>query len=156
MKVYISGKIGEEVLSDATREKFARAEDMLRLIGHDVFNPTTSGLGKLAEDLAKKNDTDFYREIMILDLGELALCDAIYLLPDHEDSPGAAVELAYANAVGITPLFGDYIQACNFLAGEFWKRIEHGYTDGIDMKAPWNEALDAHIKKYIDKFWLPL
>ena len=156
MKVYISGKIGEEVLSDATREKFAKAEDMLRQIGHDVFNPTTSGLGKLAEDLAKKNDTDFYREIMILDLGELALCDAIYLLPDHDDSPGAAVELAYANAVGIQPLFADYIQACNYLAGEFWKRIEHGYIDGIAMKAPWNEALDAHKKKYIDKFWLPL
>ena len=53
-KVYISGKIGEEVLSDATREKFARAEDMLRSKGYDVFNPTTSGLGKAAEKAAEK------------------------------------------------------------------------------------------------------
>lgn len=156
MKVYISGKIGEEVLSDATREKFAKAEGMLRLMGHDVFNPTTSGLGKNAEKAAKRYKTSFYKEILIYDLLALKACDAIFLLPDHEDSPGAAVELAYANAVGIQPLFADYIQACNFLAGEFWKRIEHGYTDGIDMKAPWNEALDAHKKKYIDKFWLPL
>ena len=29
MRIYISGKIGEEVISDATREKFARAERML-------------------------------------------------------------------------------------------------------------------------------
>jgi hypothetical protein len=29
MRVYISGKIGEEVLSEATRKKFARAEKML-------------------------------------------------------------------------------------------------------------------------------
>ena len=156
MKVYISGKIGEEVLSDATRKKFARAEDMLRLKGYDVFNPTTSGLGKLAEDLAKKNGTDFYREIMVLDLGELALCDAIYMLPDHKDSPGAAVELAYAKAVGMTPMFGDYIQASRFLAGEFWKRVTHGYTGDIDMKAPWDVSMNAYIEKYITKFWLPL
>ena len=30
MKVYISGKIGEEVISEATRQKFAEAEQMLR------------------------------------------------------------------------------------------------------------------------------
>ena len=156
MKVYISGKIGEEVLSDATREKFARAEDVLRLMGHDVFNPTTSGLGKLADDLAKKNGTDFYREIMILDLTELALCDAICLLPDHEDSPGAAVELAYANAVGIQPLFADIIQAQNYLAAEFWKKIEREDYSGIDMDAPWNEALDAYIESNVSNVWLPL
>ena len=27
MRIYISGKIGEEVISDATREKFAKAEE---------------------------------------------------------------------------------------------------------------------------------
>jgi hypothetical protein len=40
MKVYISGKIGEEVISDATRQKFVRAEKMLEAKGYDVFNPT--------------------------------------------------------------------------------------------------------------------
>ena len=49
-KVYISGKIGEEVLSDATREKFAKAEALLKSKGYDVFNPTNSGFGKIADD----------------------------------------------------------------------------------------------------------
>lgn len=38
MRVYISGKIGEEVISDATRQKFAKAEKMLQDRGYDVFN----------------------------------------------------------------------------------------------------------------------
>ena len=39
MRVYISGKIGGEVISDATRQKFARAEEMLKAKGYQVFNP---------------------------------------------------------------------------------------------------------------------
>lgn len=34
MKFYISGKIGEE-----NRQKFARAEEMLKAKGYEVFNP---------------------------------------------------------------------------------------------------------------------
>lgn len=71
MKVYISGKIGEEILSEATRQKFAKAESYLRDWGFDVFNPTTSGLGELAERMAKEKGTDFYTEIMELDLEQL-------------------------------------------------------------------------------------
>ena len=58
-KVYISGKIGEEVLSKATREKFAKAEKWLKAQGYAVFNPTTSGLGTAAEQAAKKYGTTF-------------------------------------------------------------------------------------------------
>lgn len=101
MKVYISGKIGEDVLSEATREKFARAEFFLRDRNFDVFNPTTSGLGKLAEDLAKKNGTDFYTEIMKLDLEQLKECDAIYMLYDWQDSPGAIREHSDAERMQI-------------------------------------------------------
>ena len=39
MRVYISGKIGGEVISDATRQKFARAEEILKAKGYQVFNP---------------------------------------------------------------------------------------------------------------------
>lgn len=101
MKVYISGKIGEEVLSDATREKFAKAERELRGWDFDTFNPTTSGLGHQAEELAKQNGTDFYTEIMKLDLKELRWCDAIYMLKDWGDSPGAKVEKAEAERLGM-------------------------------------------------------
>ncbi len=101
MRVYISGKIGEEVLSEATRQKFARAERELREWDFDVFNPTTSGLGAKAEELAKENGTDFYTEIMKLDLEALIQCDAIYLLQDWVESPGAKRELSEAREHGL-------------------------------------------------------
>lgn len=101
MKVYISGKIGEEVLSEATREKFAKVEAYLREWDFDVFNPTTSGLGALAEQRAKENGTDFYTEIMELDIAELKKCDAIYMLTDWRDSKGALREYAEAQRIGI-------------------------------------------------------
>lgn len=102
MKVYISGKIGEEVLSEATRHKFARAEELLKARGYEVFNPTTSGLGQRAEDLAKNADyeTSFYQEILLIDLVQLAQCDGIYMLADWTESPGANVELDFAMATG--------------------------------------------------------
>ena len=100
MKVYISGKIGEEVLSETTRQKFAKAEVMLRAKGFDVFNPTTSGLGQHAESIAKIEGTTFYEEIMMLDLHQLKYCDAIYMLQDWSKSNGANVELDFAVATG--------------------------------------------------------
>ena len=100
MKVYISGKIGEEVLSETTRQKFAKAEAMLRAKGFDVFNPTTSGLGQHAESIAKIEGTTFYEEIMMLDLHQLKYCDAIYMLQDWSKSNGANVELDFAVATG--------------------------------------------------------
>ena len=101
MKVYISGKIGEKVLSDATRAKFARAEAYLKEWDFEVFNPTTSGLGREAEIRAAANGTDFYTEIMKLDLVELEKCDAIYMLKDWCDSPGAKVEHSRAVELGL-------------------------------------------------------
>ena len=101
MKVYISGKIGEDVLSEATRQKFAKAEAYLKEWGFDTFNPTTSGLGELAEERAKANGTDFYSEIMELDIAELKKCDAIYMLTDWRDSAGAQREYKEAQRNGI-------------------------------------------------------
>ena len=103
MKVYISGKIGRnEKIAKATLEKFAKREKRLRDIGCETFNPTTSGLGTLAENYARANGSTFYQEILLLDLMELSKCDAIYLLPDWKDSPGAMVEFMFANAIGLT------------------------------------------------------
>ena len=107
MRVYISGKIGEEVLSEATRQKFAKAEAYLREWDFEVFNPTTSGLGLRAEELARENGTDFYTEIMKLDLAELAWCDAIYMLTDWTDSPGAKREYAEACRLGLAIWYED-------------------------------------------------
>lgn len=103
MKFYISGKIGEEKPSKATLAKFRQEENLLREKGHEVFNPTTSGLGKHAESLAHAADydTSFYQEILLLDLVQLSQCDAVSVLPDWHQSPGAKVELMLAAALGI-------------------------------------------------------
>ena len=100
-KVYISGKIGEKVLSEATRQKFAKVEEWLKSEKYDTFNPTTSGLGHAAETAASLRGTTFYKEILVMDLSALAECDIICMIPDWGESPGAHVEVAYAQATGI-------------------------------------------------------
>ncbi len=104
-KVYIAGKIGEDYPSETTLWKFERAERLIQSRGYETFNPTRSGLGTEAEALAKLNGTDFYREIMLLDLRELAKCDAICMLPDWNESPGAVVEFRFAEAIGLEIMY---------------------------------------------------
>ena len=103
MKIYISGKIGENAPSKETLAKFKEAEEFLKGKGHEVFNPTTSGLGKHAESLAKaaEYETSFYQEILLLDLVQLSQCDAVMVLTDWHNSGGAKVELMLAQALHI-------------------------------------------------------
>lgn len=107
-RVYIAGKIGKEYPSEATFIKFEKAERQLQSKGYETFNPTNSGLGATADALAKLNGTDFYREIMLLDLQELAKCDAICMLPDWIESPGAEVEFRFAKAIGLEIMYKNY------------------------------------------------
>ncbi|GAY28491.1 MULTISPECIES: DUF4406 domain-containing protein [Prevotellaceae] len=107
-KVYIAGKIGKEFPSEATFIKFEKAERQLLSKGYETFNPTNSSLGATADALAKLNGTDFYREIMLLDLQELAKCDAICMLPDWIESPGAEVEFRFAKAIGLEIMYKNY------------------------------------------------
>lgn len=114
MRVYISGKIGEEVLSEATCQKFARAEIMLRGKGFEVFNPTTSGFGAYADEFVTNYNKclpenmckrKWYDQILLMDLDAVATCHAIYLLDDWQDSNGANAEYSYAMAIGKKILF---------------------------------------------------
>ena len=108
MKVYISGKIGEEVISDATRRKFARAEEMLRAKGYKVFNPASESYQaaievsyKIAKATVHIDETmGRYAYILQKDIWALEECDAVYFLDDWDKSPGANVEHSYAMAVG--------------------------------------------------------
>ena len=123
MKIYISGKIGEEIPSPETLAKFKAAEDMLKGKGFDVFNPTTSGLGAHAESLARKNGTTFYEEILLLDLQELKKCDAIYMLKDWEKSSGANLELDYVRCIKKNIYWQDDIHARLFSDNPIvWKK----------------------------------
>lgn len=104
MKVYISGKIGEEVISEATRQKFAKAEEMLKAKGYTVFNPTSEGwqtyLSVVWSAVPSVVRTDKYSFILLEDLKKLAKYDAIYFLEDWDKSPGAGSEHSFAMATG--------------------------------------------------------
>ena len=101
MKIYICGKIGEDRPSPATLAKFKEAEDFLKEKGHEVFNPTCSGLGRHAESLVQvaNYETSFYQEILLLDLVQLSQCDAVMVLNDWHNSGGSKVELMLAQAL---------------------------------------------------------
>jgi hypothetical protein len=109
MKVYISGKIGEEVISEATRQKFARVEEMLKGKGFEVFNPTDEHWEahlkkryeldrKVYQPYTDGHMPDFYTYCLLRDLMALSTKDAIYMLPDFIDSKGAKAEHAFAIA----------------------------------------------------------
>lgn len=111
MKVYISGKIGEKVISKATRRKFAEAEEMLKARGYEVFNPTDERWQKVLKEgydreffdrerTIPANSVDFYAYVLLRDQMVLSRKDAIYMLPDFLDSPGAKAEHAFAIATG--------------------------------------------------------
>lgn len=109
MRVYISGKIGEEAPSPETLAKFKKAEDMLKGKGYEVFNPTASGFGDYAEEFVRNYNKclpkemckkKWYDQILLMDLDAVATCHAILMLDDWMESPGANVELSYAMATG--------------------------------------------------------
>ena len=110
-RIYISGKMGEKSLSEATKEKFAQAEARLKSEGWDPINPATSEyqdyiqgvLAEACEDWQQgdmEGDFNEYGEMLMLDLHIIILCDAIYMLADWRQSPGARVEHEYAKALG--------------------------------------------------------
>ena len=118
MKVYISGKIGEKVISKATRLKFARAEKMLRAKGYEVFNPTSENWQyHLRASWEKEKQfyqpytdgtmPDFYGYCLLRDLMALSVKDAIYMLGDFLDSKGAKAEHAFAIATGKQVYYAD-------------------------------------------------
>ena len=110
-KIYISGKMGEKSLSETTRDKFAQAEERLKAEGWDPINPATDEYqdfmqGVLAEAFEDWEDSDIegewneYAEMLMHDLRIISLCDALYMLADWKQSPGATAEHAYAKALG--------------------------------------------------------
>ena len=117
MRIYISGKIGEEVISEATRQKFTKAQKELEAKGHEVLNPTSEkwqnhliqGYGKdIQQTLAPPGGPiSKYAYYLLRDLMALATKDAIYMLKGWEDSFGARTELMFAMANGLHVIFED-------------------------------------------------
>lgn len=113
--VYISGKIGEKTLSKATIDKFKVAQDRLLDQGWNVINPASPKFQykaklEVAEEEAKWREFkdaefDWYAWLLLWDMHCLALCDAIYMLSDWQDSGGATAEYYFAKACGKEIMF---------------------------------------------------
>lgn len=128
MRVYISGKIGEEVISEATRQKFARTEEMLSERGYEVFNPACEEWQRhlwvmyetdrhAKEPWLEGKFPDLYGYTLLRDQMVLSSCDAIYMLPDFLDSKGAKAEHAFAIATGKQVYYADELYHDGTLRG---------------------------------------
>lgn len=115
MTIYISGKIGEVVISEATRKKFAKAQKELEAKGYEVFNPTCEvwqhhliqGYGKeIQQTIAPPGGPiSKYNYFLLRDLMALSTKDAIYMLKDWTKSFGARAERELALANGIEVIY---------------------------------------------------
>lgn len=111
MRVYISGKIGEEIISEATRQKFARAEEMLKAKGYEVFNPCDERWQRLLRREYERDSyvkgpwltgtfPSFYAYCLLRDQMVLSTKDAVYFLDDWDKSGGVNAEMSFAIAIG--------------------------------------------------------
>lgn len=141
MRIYISGKIGEKVISKATRRKFNIIQEALTFEGYDVFNPTDpewdeSLRREFPIDRASQPKGDilsFYAYALLRDLMVLATCDAIYMLPDFLDSPGAKAEHAFAIASGLKVYYDDELYRDGTLRGKSYQ----------ENRFPWGRRKDG-------------
>lgn len=95
MKIYISGPITND---PDFEKKFDYYRTLLRRRGHQVLDPTVWNREKLVLE---------YQEYMKLDLAMIEVCDAIYMLPNWQDSKGAQIELEYATRKGLQIFYAD-------------------------------------------------
>ena len=99
--IYISGKIDEKVISDATREKFEKAERLLKEQGHYTFNPTAGRWQQVLEIAWGRKCAENWDTKMTF------YAHAIYMLPDFLQSPGAKAEHAFAIAIGLEIIYDE-------------------------------------------------
>ena len=166
-RVYISGKIGEEVISEATRQKFARAEQLLRSKGYEVFNPADE---RWQRTLRREYDHDkyvkspwmdgefpsFYAYALLRDLMVLSTKDAIYMLADWRSSDGANAELDFARATGKSFLFQDKLDTRSHLWSKWWDEEFDEFMKNEDADGTCDDEVDRYVIQHLNEVWLPL
>ena len=88
MKIYIAGKVTGE-MPIPVNYKFGYAGTKLKEKGHKVINPVV-----LLQSM--KNAGFDYEDLMAMCFKAIDICDAVYVLSDWHDSPGARREHEYA------------------------------------------------------------
>jgi len=168
MKVYISGKIGEEVVSEAIRQKFAKAKEMLKAKGYEVFNPCDERWqNTLRRDYEKEKLSPgslllqgkfptFYAYVLLRDLMVLSTKDAVYFLDDWGVSPGARAEYYTARAISKRMFFEDRCDACEYLIQRMYDELNaEGKTLEYDGVQDCNDLEIAYFTKHLEEAWLP-
>ena len=95
MKIYVAGPMTG--LPEWNYPAFNAAAAELRAEGHEVVNPAEMG-EKYGTANEINADPQKLADLIIEELDALAMCDAIYLLPGWEKSPGTRRELGVALA----------------------------------------------------------
>lgn len=110
-KIYISGKMGVSTITNAIWEKFDVAESLLHDKGWIVVNPADQKyqlwLNRYLTNSRAKGEKEKYVAALFYDMRRLSRCDAIYMLKDWKDSPGATAEHYFAKAIGLKILYED-------------------------------------------------
>lgn len=168
MRIYISGKIGEEVISDATRQKFERAEKMLQEKGYDVVNPTaryiqeaimekreevTTMIASGESLMEKQFDNLDYRITLGTVMMLIRVCDAIYMLDDFPSSPGARAELSTARAMGLKRIFQNEYDARLDMYRDWSDQHPEYVNANTDT---WQWKAHDYIEEHLDEHYLPL
>lgn len=168
MKVYISGKIDVAVISEADRQKFARAEEMLKAKGYEVFNPTNEEwLQSLKEEYEIQyydregkipaNAASFYAYCLLHNLMAMSLKDAVYFLDDYDRSDGSQTEFAFAVATYKRLYYQDRRDACEYLIDRMYKEAKaNGSPIVYENLNDRNDIEIAYFTKHLDEAWLPL
>ena len=95
MKIYIAGPMAGK--PEWNYPAFNAAAAKLRAAGHEVVNPAELGAKYGTADEINA-DPEMLADLIIEELDALATCNAIYLLPGWEKSPGTRRELEAALA----------------------------------------------------------
>lgn len=100
MKVYVAGP-----MSGYPRwnfDAFAEAAQELRALGHEVVSPAELDLENgFDPDAVQDLSAEEYETLLRRSLGAMAQCEAVALLPGHESSRGARLEVEVARGLGL-------------------------------------------------------
>lgn len=141
-KVYLSGRMSG-LEEEEFKAIFKRAEEELVEKGYDVVNPCE--IDYIPEE---------YGGQLLIALGELAKCDAIYLLENWKESNGARCEYWFAKGMGleIMSYYGDVdeeVQELESLIETANDRLTELMSDETDMKNSTYKLL-GKAKEYTD------
>ena len=118
MKIYISGKMGRHIDGDIKSKFFKAYFETLEKFNFkssvEVVNPASdvyqaslrNWLDSYAvSSLETGQPYNLYAETLLWDFDKIRECDAIYMLKDWMDSPGARAEHAFAKAIGLEVMY---------------------------------------------------